>query len=503
MKPLRSNDHAKNSILSLIDYAVLPFLLLAMTPVLIRNFGAERYGLWSLLLSLVGFSTLLNFGFADATTKFVAELRGRDNASEARETVAISLAIYLALASVSGIALFFVLPRLIGWPIRVSGGLVDDARLAMQVSAVIFGLRIVESDLSASLWGFERYDFATGARILLKGTIVGAAVLASVGTRSVADAMTMTCVGYALGCSIEYGLLVVVLGKPLFPKMGLGRARSMARFAILTWTQNASGLIFSQADKIMIGTILGVTQLGYYTVAVQIAQQIHSLIAAGASFVFPLASRVSAGKMAKEDARGLYVRTTIFVALAASILTLGVVLFSRELVVAWVGESIGSNVSVLTVLLAFAYGLFAVNAIAPFYILNGTGRAGVQAVLSGTSASLMVLSLLVLVKRLGLVGAALARLPDAVVRAMAIRELNRRIFGVPQWFHVTHAIIPFLASTSVGMAVSLFGAPLGFLLSLPQLSLKGIVFIVVGAGVALLYRRFIVESRELVAGIPR
>ena len=62
----------RNASWSILDYLVLPLLLLLVTPFLVFKLGIGRYGVWMLVNALTGTRGVFNLGTGDATIKYVS-----------------------------------------------------------------------------------------------------------------------------------------------------------------------------------------------------------------------------------------------------------------------------------------------------------------------------------------------------------------------------------------------------------------------------------------------
>ena len=79
-----------------------------------------------------------------------------------------------------------------------------------------------------------------------------------------------------------------VLGRVRFyPFLSASAFSEVFHFGCFSWLQALAGCVFSYADRLLIGFMLGATSAAYYSVCVQAAQPIHGLIAAGLHFTFP------------------------------------------------------------------------------------------------------------------------------------------------------------------------------------------------------------------------
>src|SRR5215471_3210338 len=68
-----------NALYSILEYIALPVTMVIATPYLIHRLGVEQFGLWMLVLAIVGSMGTLSTGFGAATIKYVAGFRGRDD----------------------------------------------------------------------------------------------------------------------------------------------------------------------------------------------------------------------------------------------------------------------------------------------------------------------------------------------------------------------------------------------------------------------------------------
>src|SRR5512143_4050938 len=73
-----------------------------LTPYILNKLGQSVYGMWVIVGSLVSYGALLDFGIANAITKYVAEFQARGESEQASSLVATALWIYsgLGLAAV-------------------------------------------------------------------------------------------------------------------------------------------------------------------------------------------------------------------------------------------------------------------------------------------------------------------------------------------------------------------------------------------------------------------
>src|SRR6267143_7072871 len=70
---------ARNSVWNLFGLAIPLLVGIALVPVTMHGLGAARFGLLSLALTVLEYSTLFTLGLGPATTKYVAEAIARND----------------------------------------------------------------------------------------------------------------------------------------------------------------------------------------------------------------------------------------------------------------------------------------------------------------------------------------------------------------------------------------------------------------------------------------
>ena len=83
-----------------------------MMPFLVRSLGEERYGLWTLVGSFLGYYGLMDIGLSSAVVRFISRAVGRKDDEEVRTVIATSFYMFLILgllsAAVTVIAVFLI-----------------------------------------------------------------------------------------------------------------------------------------------------------------------------------------------------------------------------------------------------------------------------------------------------------------------------------------------------------------------------------------------------------
>jgi O-antigen/teichoic acid export membrane protein len=387
---------ARNTALALAAQVTTAVFTAGLTLYLVRALGPDDYGIFALALS-VGILVLLpsDFGLSQSTARFVADHRtdlGRvaDVFSDAMRLKLIAgLAFAGLLFALAGpIADAYDEPDLV-WPLRgmalamfLQGlmGFVTTSFIALR--RLSLNLRVVasESAIEAS---------ASVALVVLGAGATGAAFGRAI--------------GYGFGVAVALLMVHRLLGRRGLSAFGpaRGHARRIARYAsamfVIDWAYTA----MTQVDSLVIGAILGSTQVGIFQAPLRLVTPI---LYPGLALAQGVAPRMSRGS-GEPDVAGLgrAVRYLIFLqaAIVGPILVFAGPLSNRVL-----GAGYGESAEVLRALAPFIF----VSGFAPLLSLsvNYLGEARRRVPIAVASVLLNLGLSILLVNEIGVVGAAIS-----------------------------------------------------------------------------------------------
>jgi O-antigen/teichoic acid export membrane protein len=172
--------------------------------------------------------------------------------------------------------------------------------------------------------------------------------------------------------------------------------------------QSLAATLFGQADKFIIGAMLGTAAAGRYAICVQLAAVVHMIAAAAFNFLFPQFSRLhQAGEIS--DLRRVFRQGMAINLALVAVLALPLLVGSKFILSLWMGRSFALESWTVLFFLTVGYALLAVNVV-PYFALLGTGRIRFACVANLVGGLALMIAAVVLIPVLGLNGAALGRL---------------------------------------------------------------------------------------------
>jgi O-antigen/teichoic acid export membrane protein len=262
-------------------------------------------------------------------------------------------------------------------------------------------------------------------------------------------------------------------------------------FGIYSWIQGIGGILLGQVDRLLVASLLGTTALSYYAICLQLAQQIHSLLARAVSFVFPMASAIKeTGRI--DRLRMIYFKGLNFTTVAA--ITIGLPLFmcSHGILSLWMGQVFADEASSVLRVLVFAMCIMATS-IVPYYYLNGTGYVRLNTLFALVSGSIVAIAAFLLIPWLGIVGAAWARIANTPTGILSRTIVHYKVLSDRKWYAGISILSPGFVAFGVGLGLlKLWGEPNG---DPHSLALLGLCYTFFGATLATITTRLIEQLR--------
>ena len=419
----RGTPISRNVLFGVVDYLVQPILMLLTARYLVRTLGISLFGIWILVLAIIGSSGTICTGFGDAAIKYVAVMRGRMDHAGVAQAIHAALIVNASL----GLALAFALALLAPWASRQAFHLNHELGpvfvSALRLGACVLVVRSLSFVFIGALRAFERYEEVT---VIMLATRLATAI----------SALSLVYAGYGVGamlaavlfCEVGAVLMLSKAGTSLWRQRSrlsaLNDWRGMTSFGFFNWIQAISGTLFSQADRLMVAALLGPAALSYYGVCVQCAQPIHGLTAAGSNVLFPHLS-------ARVESHGQdYIQRTVHRSLritfiCVSGLTLLLIAIGRPFLSFWMGASFAQHAAMPLILVTISFGFLALN-IPGHYGLLALGQVRFVTAINVAGCVLSLLVAWMLIPKLGIAGAALGRLSYGPLTWLVYARIYRR-----------------------------------------------------------------------------
>jgi O-antigen/teichoic acid export membrane protein len=398
---------ARNTALNIFGRVVPLLVALVTMPYVVRHLGPDRFGLLALAWMVVGYFALFDLGIGPATTKFVAELLGKGEIERLPEMVWTALATQTLFGVVAGILLALGAPLLVDRLLKIPAEIHPEARLIFLILAFTLPVGFATGSMQGVLAASQRFD-------LLNALTIPSSALNYV----------VPVVALALGYGLPAIVLFLVLAKMaslvvlfflcgwLYPSLrsGLRFDRRLVRpllgFGGWVTVSSAVSPILVYFDRFLIGAVISIAAVGFYTPPYMISDKLAILPSSLALTLFPAFS-TSAGRGDTEWIRRLLVRSLKFLILLVGPCALLLAFFAQPLLTFWLGARFAAEGTLALQILAVGV-FFNSLAYVPYNLLYGVGRPDLNAKFHLAELPLHIALAWFLVTRFGLPGAALA-----------------------------------------------------------------------------------------------
>src|SRR5262245_43459169 len=146
-----------------LGFAAQVVVVFFLSPVLIHGLGDRRYGVWSLVESVLAYLTLFDLGIGAALLRYVARFGSQDDQENLNRVFNTSLALF---AGAGASALVIVLVLALGWsrPLGVPDDLAGDVRGLLLLLGADLAFALPLGVFASGLEGLGRYPTKTVIR---------------------------------------------------------------------------------------------------------------------------------------------------------------------------------------------------------------------------------------------------------------------------------------------------------------------------------------------------
>jgi O-antigen/teichoic acid export membrane protein len=384
--PVGGMKVARNAIDGLVGFVVPAGVVFASYPVLLRHLGAAAFGVYLLAVAMSGAMMFLDPGFSAATLRFVAQDLAAGRTKAAADVIVTSLVFYGAAGAAGGVAIAALAPVLASL-FKVDTRLLGDAVIAFRLAGLqcaAYLLAMVFVSVAKAAGQFNRAAVYLSLLSIATYGCAMAAVLKGAGLAGAMMAVAMANVA-ALGVIALDGLRLCRVSGIDVSHAKPAAFRRMFGFGWILAVNSAAVFFLFQIQRFLLGFVLGPAAVSVYQAAIAAPSKLHAAVNAASEVLYPLAS--GSGSLAA--LRQTYLRILGLSAIAALAGFATLLVLARPLVTWWLGAPMAASVAPLIPIFAVAYFVLALSP-APFHVVNGMGRPGLNTLFGGLNALLNV-----------------------------------------------------------------------------------------------------------------
>ncbi|MBV9504506.1 MAG: polysaccharide biosynthesis protein [Acidobacteriia bacterium] len=381
-------------------------IALVLNPYMIRKLGAERYGLWALIFTIIDYFWFFDLGLNPAITNFCARYRASGETEKINEVINTAL-FYFSCICVAAIMLTLALANSVQGFFRVSPAYRAEFSILIKITGISWAICIVMNMFVSALEGFQRFDLES--RIWVGALILRAAgyfLILKRGYGLVAMALVYVSVQMlAYICNIESFRRVFQSLRFSRTLVKAGVFREIVSYGLKSFLANGATLVLNQSGPVLIGHYEPTQFVGFYTLPSRILQYAGDAVSRVGIVTRSSAAELSAlGETESVVRLGVYSNRyslALFMPLAILLLVYG-----RDLILRWVGPAFATYSAPLLPIFLTSTMLVLAGQFNSSSLLYGMGRHGGYARAVAFEALLNVAGMVYVIPRYGIMGAA-------------------------------------------------------------------------------------------------
>lgn len=398
----------RNSVANLMGGGLPALVMIITTPVMVSKLGLVDYGLLTIITAVIGYFSFIDINLTAGVVKFVSEYRAVEDRARECQTIVLGFLIYGAVGLFGALAVYtFALPlALHGFSISESQ--LTPAVTALRIGAVGFLVGQLQQYFNSLPQAIQRYDVSAKLDALFGVLVPLVSVAALLSGGGIVQMMLIRV------CASTLHLAALLFTcRRLFPEFRWSNpsralARTVMSFSGFSYLSKLASLTYAHADKLIIGSLLGMEAVTLYSVPATVINRFLGLTFRMSSVVFPAASDLSArGDLA--GLRKVYLELTRNVTFLNGAIVALAVVFGHELLYYWIGSSIANAGWPVFLLIALAMFMDSLTNI-PSLVNDGLGHARVSGFFALIRAILGVLVTYIFAGSMGIIGVAIGHL---------------------------------------------------------------------------------------------
>jgi O-antigen/teichoic acid export membrane protein len=321
-----------STIFKLLERFTFIIISLLLTPYLINNLGIDGYGFWLLVLSVLGWFSVVNLGFPSAVQRHIIFALESNDTKKVNTVFSTSMLLFTVLGIISSI-LLLIISR---FSFTLFGSVNDSMTAILSFFAVKVFLDFIMNAFHGFFSAFMRYDIdsnITSLNVLIKSILIVIAipiygVWGAVISTLIADIIT--------------NALKIFYAKKLYPPLSFKvsyfsykEIKSLFAYSKHVIAAGVARAINLRADPFIINKFLDITSVATYGVANRLAMHVRALVFTINDMLSPIFIKKAANN---EDMEMVFHNAININCFTACLLFTPLIILGNFFITLWVGE---------------------------------------------------------------------------------------------------------------------------------------------------------------------
>jgi O-antigen/teichoic acid export membrane protein len=422
---------------------VVAFIL---SPIIVHQLGNDRYGVWELLLAIVGYLGFLELGVSPAVVQGVARASGSGDPAAMRRTFATGTWLLASLGLFGGLLILFAAPfgpQITNFQPSVS----EPFIMLFALFGANMAVALPNNGFSAFLLGMQEHSFVNMVRVVI---IVVRATLVYVVLKYQAEHALIYMAMLVLGTEIVESFVFV--GRIYFIHRGMSlhpryfewtAAKDLMVYGAKSAALMASGNLVRRVSMIVVAHQRGPTAVTYYAIVARLSDYAHSFVLTLGTPLTSYFSHMSGGADRATLVR-TWQQTTRMLMLFSLSAPIGLAWLGPPFIARWMGPEYAAAGYWVLIILCTGFFLESVASNCNRLLLATAKHGGVAAVSVVSAPVCLALSIL-FGAQWGIAGVAGAVSLYVVGQAWVELYQACGVLNIPITEHLRKTVMPYIA----------------------------------------------------------
>lgn len=474
---MKVNEFKMGALLSYISIFLSNIISLVYIPFLLRSLGPSEYGLYMLIGSIVGYLTILDFGFGNALTRYIAKFRDENNKKGEANLVATFLLIFgfIALLSIIvGWIVYLNLDNIFSNSLTTSE--IDKAKTMFLIMIFNIAISFPIQAFMAIMNGYEKFTILRVVRII---TVVFVPLimvpLLLLGYKALTIIVLNTIFNVLAGIINIYYVLIKLRVRIKLEKFNWAFIKEISNYSFFIFLAIIVDQLFWRTGQLIVGLFHGTTVVAVYAIAMQICQYYMSFSTLLPSMLIARTTQMVNNNADGKELTGFFIKIGRIQFIILGFILIGFILYGLDFISIWAGKNYEDAwLIIIIIMVPLTIHLFQ-NVGLP--ILQAKNMHAFRAIMYVIIAVLNICISVPLVKFMGGMGAAIGTSVAIIIGDIIIMNIYyycKIQINIPKFFKEILFMLPgMVMATAVGAATLLIPGN-----SLLMLLLRCVIFAV-------------------------
>lgn len=334
-----SNQLKSGAILTYLTLLLGNAIALVYTPFMLRSLGQSEFGLFSLANAVVGYLTILDFGFGSATIRYTAKYKAEGQLEKANSMYGMFIVLYTLIGLITfvlGIFLAIYSDRLFAKGLSTEE--IKTVRRLLILATINLAISFPFGVFTSIITAYERFIFLKVTSLIrhIMNPIVYVPILLlgykSTGLIVASSLMNLT----ILMMNLIYCFIKLRI-KISFRLFDWHLLKEIMSYSVWIFVGSIVNQLWWNAGQFLLGVYASSVAIAIYSVAMQFRSYFESFATAISGVFLPRMTTMVANGSSDEDFSAYFIRVGRLQYIVIALITSGFILFGKQFITVWAG----------------------------------------------------------------------------------------------------------------------------------------------------------------------